>query len=1257
MDADLANLFPPPEQHVPRNALTKKTFLRSPIITGIFPDFKVCLLKPVAGLPSTSLNDENDQTLHAPEQDSYFGDEMSEDEGDDILWNLESKPFSQKSPQNAEYTHATLLVKTSSISVNGVEFALNSGIRASTIIPGSEDSLYLSLNSGFLLLIRIWHVPRTFTDSSYAQESPLEVPKMATSHVYKPFVVQWWKSAAGAVETSGNLVSAHNSGLAVVATSTSSVFRIHMAQHTEAGMQLLPHHNVPVNGIILHSCFARPLDRQTGDDHVAFLALTFSHQRRLELSLYRWYVSESLANNLEKNTLPLNNSFPVPVMVVPLAHDQSFLFVCVHEFVIVTVHNITSADYSFSRFAYTGSFPTAFYLPESPILSFEDGITDEVLLASDSGIIYSVVITGNTKLTAQPIVRVADPISVFTFKAGQSGYLLNYASDTGGARELVLRNLFSREYLSTLGSEKPGYTEATLVCDHKNWAPVIDVLVIDSYRSRNFASSSSQELWALTGVGKRTRLSQLSSGYLAKKDSTIFEPLRKTEGLFSVDVSGSTFLICSMPFETKMLEYQDDQEDEVLVEIESPQLFVEDSTLNISKIEGCECLIQITPASITFSDLESVRTSHLEDKSVLFAEIWGKNCALVMQTESGVSIELVGLSAFNFESDVSPVDSSSFQSLCSAPISFEISMFRVFVIDTEGRIVLVAGSFDEKLFLFGYDPAINTIQELSHISLDALNPYPTKSILRLESVVPHDAAYTNSTLFVGSKAGHFIQFTASAGFELELARFLRLGTSPVRFSQARNDSKLLFVHLRNLWLFNFYDSKLPLRVIFDEKVERSVARMIELPTEEEHEVRFAFVRDDGVTIASIFCHKAPIVKQVNIGEAAKKMNFLDSVNLFSLLCKSKEAAFRLKFVDRKSFRILPSVEVDSRLGSQRKDSIFGPNEVPLCGFVWEIKRQDRISKKLIVGSLVDDQSGSIKILDICKFSLTESVGVKVMELISILRDEPITCIQQIESTIFFSSGRKIFSTSYSLEKKKLRPVQTLATLSSQVVSMSVSGTNTLLVNTKMDSLIAFMYTKSDEEDYDEVMETGEENPSRNNSKENLTVVFKDPISRSLVNHAKLDSKLIAGDKLHSSLIIVDPEDVSLKNQFTYRMSVIPRIFISGFNGVWATEDDEARDHILSVGVNGEVVVFDSIFDGANEISQLRTELASQNKLRETDSLEAYVQRLDRPFMDKVTGKGFQNIYKPFFDYTENQGKIIDYDLDDLSVANSSSIII
>lgn len=166
--------------------------------------------------------------------------------------------------------------------------------------------------------------------------------------------------------------------------------------------------------------------------------------------------------------------------------------------------------------------------------------------------------------------------------------------------------------------------------------------------------------------------------------------------------------------------------------------------------------------------------------------------------------------------------------------------------------------------------------------------------------------------------------------------------------------------------------------------------------------------------------------------------------------------------------------------------------------------------------------------------------------------------------------------------------------------------------------------------------------------ESVELLAKDPSPKSLINQAQLSSGEIAvADKLHSSVIVMDTKDKALGKLFNERMSCIPRVFGGTFKNIWEsertndsqtdlwdlevnskldeeTEKSETTSSIISVGVNGEVTVF--------------------RKLRD-QKVTAILEDLNLPFTDKLNGKGLFSFYKPYFNYRENKGPILDLDLE------------
>lgn len=1242
-----------PSLGVPVN--TKKTLVCSPLILAIFPVFNVCLLKPLAGLPSSSINDETDQTLQTRDEDSYFGDSLSDNE--DILWaddeTRQDSPVEDNAPGDSNTpsssvatTTASVIVRALSVLVDGVEFPLTAGVRDCALVPSpshEDDSLLVSLKSGFVLLLRLWRVPRSFSDASLALHHPLVLPVARSTlhlHLLKPFIVQWWNTApphhdllnlahsmaTTSMDTSGFSLHAHPSGLAVVSTSATSVFRIHLCRPSPYGVQLSPHVNVPVDGSILHSCFCESAVHQGGDNLLMFLVMTLSPYRNVDLSLYSWYVLDSLPDNLKKTSLPLRSDFPVPLFVVPLTHSKAFLFVTPSQLILVSVHNILLADYSFTYFRYPGSFPTAFHKPLSPIKALEN--EDEILIASDNGVIYSVVVAAHSEIRSRPLLRIPDAISHFHLLpfADNNSYTLTFASETGNNRTLVVPELYDDDYVATLGvgETKLAYSDASVSHDYKNWAPLVDMTVIDPVENRNMCPYSTQELWMLSGTHKRTKLTNIFLGYPVKKESVTYRDVRKCGPLFYVSIGDEDFFVASFAFDTKL--YANNSTDDYeLVEIEEPVLLLDGPTLLAHQVSP-HCVLQVTPTGVALTDFHQQKAlGGITDCSITFAA-YAQNTLFLVVESSGVSeLRILRLLADSADADPASLASLDLHFFKSITLEFQASMMKAFFSD---GFMVVFGGFDEYLRLLMLDPQLN---ESAHHQVNLRVEAGVPHDVLVDPLIPHDCEWSESRkeLYVGSKCGAFAKFTVAAGRPV-LLQTLKLGTTAVKLHLSREDDMLLFAYLRNFWLFNFYESSSPRRVAFEERSDRPVAHIAELPCSDQHRARFAFAREDGVVLGSVFCHPSVMVKQITVGEPAKKLTYLDNMEVFVMLTRSKDPGARMKFADRKSNRMVPCLEMDTKLAQPRALPIFDVNEYPRCSFIWEIQRNDRVSRKLVVGCVANETAGSIKILDLSRVSHDDSLCIKMTELISISRDEPVSCILQIDSTIFFAAERKIYSTSYSLQARKLRPVNLLITLSSDIVAMTVSDEGLLIVSTKLDSVIAFSYTEGSD-----------------TLPEGLSVQFNDPQARSLVNHVKLDQSLFIADKLHSSVYEFDGLN---KLACVYKTSLIPRLLLSQGHGLWA--ENATDKYVMCVGVNGEITAINKIPSELREMAAVTDRLLA---VRDVSEMGQLLERLDRPFAGKVTGKGFHSIYKPFFSF--NKISLVDFDLDDLAGCANSGIIL
>ncbi|KAK6203243.1 mono-functional DNA-alkylating methyl methanesulfonate N-term-domain-containing protein [Scheffersomyces amazonensis] len=1275
------------EQGVNENediTFAKRTLASSPIIENIIPEFRVNIRKPFKGVSSASFNDDDYQVLIPNEMDSQL-DAFSDDESDNEIFpqnqNQNQTPSTSATTTTSTTSTTTstkirsvqILVKLRSLLINGIEFTTKSEIRSSCVIPGiqthgGEDSLLISLKSGFILLIRLYYIPRQYMDSDYIHQTNSPVIHTGNS-IFKPFVVQWWNmnmSINDYLLPSGCTLHSDKSGLSVVSTSASRAFRIYNVQVGNSGIILKKHFNVKINGIILHSCFANPFTNSNSNsitnsnntntnntntntntnttntqdiDHVTFLSLVFTDFRRLVIELCSWSTVEAITQSFKKTSLPLPNNFEIPILVISLGNNNSFLFINQSNLIIVSIQNILSADYSFATCESPWSpseFPTNYYksasISETESETVSDSKSDQVYISTDAGIVYKIMISNNRIISSSAIIRVADPISIFSLELCPKGFNFIYGSDSGGNKSLLIKHLSS---LSTSdGTIK--FSEPRLIKDYKNWSPLLDIEILNSFRPTKFNYISNQELWGISGLGKRCKISHFKYGYSAQRKSDTYEVLRKAHKLFEVSLDGEFYLVCTFPYQSVVLKYKNEW---ILTEVSDAKI-LPGATIYAGSIindKEEEVLFQVSSNEMLLSDFYEELNRQVFTNKILYCDVYQKWVVLISEGErDGETV----LELYKFKSDDEEEEDGGIVELIARhPLSSQPSTVKLLTLNNPHNLFIAVGTFDGNLELYE-GPLLNYHRT---IWLEHYNQYAKDDFIGEEMVIAHDIVEINNYLLIGSSQGHTLKFHINDKEELVCDYFLKIGTNPITFC-INLDLNITFIVCKGLWMLNLYESQYPMRVYFDETYERSIFAVMPIPKNkvaEDSQIYFAAIREDGLSLCAVSTFIGPCVKQISIPEPVKRIRYLDYLSIFMILCKSKNPKNRLKFFDRKSMKLLNHQEVSGRHGS-REISIFSKNEYPISCCIWSILRNGHYTKKVLIGCSVESDggggggttgsgSGSFKVLDISKriSNESESISVKVTELISFPFDNPITNIIQINNDIHFSSKNHICYTSYDLEEKRLKPVTILATLASEIISMDYKPKDQLFITTKFDSVYKLLYI-------------GDGN------KVTLKYISNDPYPNNFINQAQMGGKIVAGDQLHSSLSIIDYENDMYSSRVSFKVPSLPRVYEASFRCVWmpttttTTTTTNNNNTILIIGVNGEIGYLSLLNRNGLQYTTLK------NKLGITTSIEEEIKKLDRPFFNKLSGTGLLSLNKPAFDYKGNSGKFIDYDLQEIS---------
>lgn len=1230
-----------------KNVLIKETQLRSPIFTHIYDSFQVNTNKSFQGLASTSINDEADQYLGIPEEDSQM-DVFSDDE-DSIIADISGIDNTTTSPDEINKQERSkeiilksikIIVKHTSILVDGIEYPLSAPVRACCKVPGisdsnsqEEDSLFISLASGFMLLVKIFLVPRSLVDSDHDKYGIEVRNSSSVMLVYKPYVVQWWdthsKSKYPDIESSGNLMFAHSSGLTAVSTSAANIFRIYNIQHTTNGIQFLPQHNEPTSGIILQAGLSEPDSQLTLSTHVMFLTLLYTESHRLMLVLYSWSVVDPIHESLSKSILPLQNNFRLPVHIVPLSVGEAFLFVNHGELTIITPHSIMSADYQFKTRKFDTAFPTAFYKPSSAIVKDDESSDDEILIATDNGVIYSVCTTRNFDISITPIARVSDPISVFTFEQYEQGYLLIFGCDTGSNRELFIPSLFeTSEVNEIVNQDKLPYSSVQAVHDYKNWSPIVDYEIVEAHNPKNLSIHTSQELWTLAGVGRRTRIAQLRDGYNANRTSKVFSNIRKANRIYRVSVGNVDYIACSFSFETLFFSCDLLEQTGEFQEIDNQNLISNSPSLLVASLhEADDFILQVTPERLVITDFSNTScVLEFEKTKVVFCDKYEDHLVLLWQNSSGFSMTMYQISDPYLRHSSLSVNDFLIE-IDEVPIDFEPCTVKV--LSFANSIAVGVGGYDEKLRIINIsDHHFSDTITTNLKDFDILND-------DFGSLILNDIIVLKKELIMGTKNGHFIRFEIKdKDFNVEFSTFLLIGDTPVHFRPVANDNNLLIIISRTVWLLNYYDSRYPRRVSFDERIDKATVDIVPFPSDQlTHKLWVCFAREEGLSLGSILTSRSANVKHVNLADSAKKLIHLPHLNTFCVVCSSKNPKQRLKFIDRRQLKAVEMNEFNAR-GRLLKDSesIFGRNEVPNCAAIWSVARSDRVSKKLLVGCSVGDNWGSFKVLDVVKSKseVDEDVIVKVTELTSFEQPGPIRCIRQLEEWIVCSSKRSLFFTTYNPDERKLQTLQTLMNLPSDIVDFEVINKD-LHITTKEDSIIVLKdveFLKSPQKF--------------------VYKVFKDPVPKDLINLTTLAKHFVAGEKTHSSILLFDELNDSIQTRTKLTMSGITRVARASFRSYWC---QDSTPTILCITVSGEVLTLRIISSNSREAGVYSSVLGSR------DSVEELLRRLERPFRSKLTGKCLRSINAPYFSFPDTSMNFIDYDIQEISKISERPVAI
>ncbi|KAI5966774.1 uncharacterized protein KGF55_000183 [Candida pseudojiufengensis] len=1230
----------------------KQTLVNSSIVTNIFNDVKVKINKPFKGAASVLLNDDEYQILIPPEEDSQM--DVFDDIDNEIFDATSDKNYiTHETRENSMFEKIQVIMRRSSIIVDGIEYNLRSTIRSSCIIRSSlaqeEDHILISLYSGFLILIRIYYVPSFVKDFDYDFKND-----DSKSSVFKPLIIQWWDVHQDLKEpelhSSGYILKSSASGLSTISSSASRSFRLYLTlQQTKTGAVLKNHMNIPLDGFLIDSCFLEPKSTMQTD---MLLTLIFTEHQRLYINLYSWSCLDDLSDGITKTTFPLENTFDIPVFIVPLSNLCSFLFVSKEALTIVSVHNIISAHYEFKRAESPWiSFPTNYHISRDHLTNLDIPQMDEVLISTDSGTIYAILISKEGIVSMTPMFRIYDSISLFTLEKNENEYILSYSNITGSSKILKLFEKFKNEYVCDIEDDLIlKYSKFELIQNLENWAPILDTIVVGS-TSNGF---NYDEVWSITGHRKKKRLTQFKTGFCGIRKSDIYEELRKVIKSWIIEVGNRLLILCSLPFETKLIEIE--LKENILEEV----FAVEDSKINeteptifCTKIDNVNekdqtFIIQVTNNNITFTDLKTELTEPF-DYIITFATYINGELFLLAEEDGRSFITSFIITAKEINDDSIFKDFARQHTLDFELIDFQPSMLSCFQINDS--FLLLIGSFDSEIKLYDIEEQNITLRE----SLDIMEQQHNLNNQDV-TFVPKECLVIDSELFIGTYGGYFIRIGLKPNAKYKSS--FRVGSSEVDLFKSYQNN-IIYIQCRDLYILDLYNTY-PVKVQFNDTLTRTVNSLIELPAKSSKYHKLGLFKSNGFVVTNVTTFIKPFIKQVSIDERSKNLQYLPPISSFVIsgIFFDETLGNNIRCVDKSTLKTHDHIQFKNK---QIVDSVFMQLEHPLCSCVWKIKRNDKFSYKLLVGCSYNsdyDHKGTIKVLDFKKSKENDSL-IHITELTTFYHTYEVTHIAQSDDYIYFTGNDTIYVTSYDEYFKKFRSIQTLAKLPSTICNFSVFK-NKILACTVNDSNFQI-----------------DVKPNRYYNDSDIEKTIHTSIQERMIEQINYKNNLVMSSRHGSTIHIIDLESNGLSDKsLQFQLPSNSKLLTAKLNNIWTNKETDNKNNkdddesLLCITKSGDIIALTSIDKSSNEIINLKKNLNLKNKSNFKDfTIIDHLKKLKNPFNNKLSGTGLLSLNKPIFDYFINRNliqnssdeseldvpDIMDYDLEEISTNCISNI--
>lgn len=883
--------------------------------------------------------------------------------------------------QSQEQEVVTVIVRNSSLLIDGNVHGLPSSVRDCCVLPGQrhgvDDSVIISLSNGYLILVRL----------------------QASDEQWVPGIVQWMSLCSGAregiLDKLGRSVASHWSGEFFLSYGYQDWIGVFSVVHKNQGSYFQAPEMLKVKGSLVTCDFFGQAKHELC---YGFYCVNVALQR-LQLRSFFW-VKGAIEKQMTRSVLPLSNAFGVPVMVIPLKYSNRLVYVLEDKITLISSNEIESGAWVFEEVELehiTSSFIVSFFQSDA-----ETSLEEEVVVATSDGWLYKIVVK-NGKLSMHELCKTEYFFSCFSLRTVEdTSYLLTFGNEKASGYKMLVR------------IENKTLEVVEVIEEYLNWGGIRGIELVDNKK----VTYNSQELWSIGGKSGAGQIDQLRYGIMLfsqKVHKSLKGALKVFPVAYSTEESQYNYYFLISYLESSELVRYIESTDE-LEEIPFKAIVLDEQTIFAQQVD--DYLVQVTSHRVVCSNISEILWNLEVLEEVILCDMQDKVLALVVENEKGMYSLMYGKAmglevAFEkFNLSIEPTCLRLAHSLDTLYLAISDLASDINVYQYEDEQF----NWVNKIHIGEFENSIINDLLIIPISEDVQEPQTQEPS---SDIIFACANPLVLQIHVSDQYGGYLQMNIINN-QVSNFQSLNLGSLPIEFVA---DSDYIYLVSKYLWRINIHQIACPNPVLFAS--DRTVVSVAVLKF--ERGTKYGILRLDGYIVSRLSRSIDGYPKTKNVPFVPYKFKYIKHI---SCLCILTNKPPRLYFFSTKQFKML-------KTEFKNKD-LFSDSLKLLSVGEWDIRKlaSDTVYRNLIIGCQ-NNEEGVVYVLELKKKNDT----VYVNKLYNWKTKGPVLAISQYcpVNSLLYSSGNLVYTRKYYYDNKHIEPAKKQWVAGSVVTSIEVDG--------------------------------------------------------------------------------------------------------------------------------------------------------------------------------------------------------------------------